>query len=101
VLSPVSPLAAHDVCLTRWRPYTERHSESAHVRGAENAARIIEKYGGTGGGASIVAAVKQNPRDNRDLHMSYKDVANLRKDAARMKFTFDVDDARSVWKRVP
>jgi hypothetical protein len=26
---------------------------------------------------SILAAVKQNPRDNRALQMSYKDVSNL------------------------
>jgi hypothetical protein len=32
--------------------------------------------------------------------MSYKDVANLREVAARMRYKFDPDDARSVWKKV-
>jgi hypothetical protein len=99
-LTPVSPLAAHDFCPTRWRPCTKRHLESAHVCGAENAARIIEKYGNPGCGASFLAAVKQNPQDNRDLQMSYKDVANLREVAAQIRYKYDADDARSVWKRV-
>jgi hypothetical protein len=46
------------------------------VRGAENAALIIKKYGCTGCGASILAAVKQNPEEIQDLQMSYKVVAN-------------------------
>jgi hypothetical protein len=60
----------------------------------------MEKYGNPGCGASVLAAVKQNPQDNRDLQMSYKDVANLRDVAARIRYKFDADDARSVWKRV-
>jgi hypothetical protein len=68
--------------------------------GAENAARIIERYGSTGCGTSILEAVKQNPRDGRDMQMSYKDVANLREVAARMRYKFDPDDACSVWRQV-
>jgi hypothetical protein len=60
----------------------------------------MEKYGSTGCGASILAAVKQNPRDNRDLQLSYKDVGSLREVAARIKYKFDPEDARSVWKKV-
>jgi hypothetical protein len=59
------------------------------VLGAENFARIIVKYGSTGCGAGILAAVKQNPRDNRDLQVSNKDMASLRHVAARMKYRFD------------
>jgi hypothetical protein len=55
---------------------------------AENAARIIENYGSTGCGHSIVEAVKQNPRDRRDLQMSYKGMANLREVAARTRPSF-------------
>jgi hypothetical protein len=32
--------------------------------------------------------------------MSYKNVANLREVAARIRYKFDADDARCVWKRV-
>jgi hypothetical protein len=32
--------------------------------------RIIQKYGSTGCGASILVAVKKNPQDNGDLQMS-------------------------------
>jgi hypothetical protein len=74
--------------------WTEFEVESAHVPGTENAACIMKENGSTGCGASILAAVKQNPWDDRDLQLSYMDLVNLLEVAARIKYKLHAEDAR-------
>jgi hypothetical protein len=58
------------------------------------------KYVSTGCGTSNLAVVKRNPRGDRDLQLSYKDVANLREITAWIKYKFDPEDACSVLRKV-
>jgi hypothetical protein len=79
--------------------WTEFDVDSAHVPGTESAACVMKEYGSTGCGASILAAAKQKPRDNRDLQLSYMDLATLLEVAARIKYKLHAEDALSVWKK--